>query len=164
MEEVVAWARFWASASWPMTEDVAIDRGVAHLGWSLDEQGEAVGPWPLNVRDVSLSRVFGAKDCHSFSFKVTDVIGLPREQLDAEGQRVWEAFLRDRFTLLVRGLTVELGKPETTRERIDGELEVVARWDLSEGGIRWDLVHSPRSVDVYVESPATAARERRLGN
>ena len=48
VDEVVAWARFWAGAPWPMTEDVAIDLGVEHLGWSVDEKGAAVSPWPLN--------------------------------------------------------------------------------------------------------------------
>ena len=165
VEEVVAWARFWAGASWPMTEDVAIDLGVDHLGWSVDEKGAAVGPWPLNRPGVTLSREYGDKDCHSFSFKVTDVIGLPREQLDPEGQRLWEAFLRDRTTLLVRALTEELGKPKRIREKdLRGQPVARTRWDLPDGGIRWDVVHSMRSTEVHVSSPDRAERERYMGH
>ncbi|NYG36615.1 DUF6301 family protein [Janibacter alkaliphilus] len=164
VEEIVAWARFWAGASWPMTEGVAIDLGVEHLGWSVDEQGEAVAPWPLNGRDLSLSRAYGAKDCHGFSFEVTDVMGSPHEQLDVEAQRLWQAFLRDRFTLLVRALTPELGEPTRLRESFQGRSMVTARWDLPDGGIRWDVTQSHQSVSAYLSSPATAAMERRSGN
>ena len=165
VEEVVGWARFWASAPWPMTRGVAIDLGVEHLGWSVNEEGEAVVPWPLNGRDLGLSRADGAKDCYGFSFKATDVIGLPREQLDPEEQGLWEAFLRDRFTLLVRALTHDLGKPKRMRENdLRGQPKLRMRWDLPDGGIRWDLLRSVRSVDVYVSSPESAQVERNLGN
>ncbi|NYG36612.1 DUF6301 family protein [Janibacter alkaliphilus] len=165
VEEVVAWARLWASASWPMTEDVAIDLGVAHLGWSVDEKGAAVSPWPLNRPGVSLSRDYGADDCYGFTFQVTDVVGRPGELLDGEGQRLWEAFLRDRFTLLVRALTAELGTPRRSRDRLDEE-EVLtrARWELPDGGIRWDVTQSERSVRVFVSSPDRAERERYMGH
>ena len=164
VEEVVAWARFWADASWPMTRGVAIDLGVEHLGWSVDEQGEAVAPWPLNGRDLSLSRAYGAKDCHGFSFEVTDVMGSPREQLDAEGQRLWEGFLRDRFTLLVRALTAELGEPKRLRESFEGRVRVTARWDMPDGGIRWDVTQSAGSITCWVSSPDRAERERYMGH
>ncbi|GAB3106071.1 hypothetical protein GCM10027055_00030 [Janibacter alkaliphilus] len=164
VEEVVAWARFWASASWPMTEDVAIDLGVAHLGWSVDEKGAAVGPWPLNRPGVTLSRDYGDKDCHGFSFKVTDVVGRPEELLDADGQRLWEAFLRDRFTLLVRALTPELRESKRLREKLEDSSLVTARWDLPDGGIRWDVTQSAGSVTCWVSSPESAQVERNLGN
>ena len=164
VEEVVAWARFWASASWPMTEGVAIDLGVDHLGWSVDEKGAAVGPWPLNRPGVTLSRDYGAKDCYGFSFEATDVIGLPAELLDEEGRRLWEAFLRDRFTLLVRALTAELGKSRRSRSTMDGEVEVTALWDLPDGGIRWEVIHSDASVTCWVSSPDRAERERYMGH
>ncbi|NYG36618.1 DUF6301 family protein [Janibacter alkaliphilus] len=164
VEEVAGWARFWASASWPMTEDVAIDLGVEHLGWSVDEKGAAVGPWPLNRPGVTLSRAYGAKDCRSFSFNVTDSVARYREQLDAEGQQSWKAFVRDRFTLLVRAHKAELGKAQRFRETFQGRTLVTARWDLPDGGIRWDVTQSEGAVRVYLTSPATAAMERRLGH
>ena len=165
VEEVVACARFWAGVSWPMTEDVAIDLGLEHLEWSVDEKGAAVGPWPLNWRDVSLSREYGEKDCYGFAFETTDVMGRPQEQLDAEGQRLWEAFLRDRFTLLVQALSSELGTPERIRQKDRrGRPKTRARWDLPDGGIRRGVVHSNQAVTCRVSSPDRAARERRLGN
>ena len=112
-----------------------------------------------------MSREYGEKDCYGFSFNATDVIGRPEELLDDDGRRLWDAFLRDRFTLLVRRLTSELGTPRRMRVPLDeDEVLTRARWDLPDGGIRWDVTQSERSVRVELSSPESAQVERNLGN